>query len=232
MALRDADKLVRYGHRSRLREKFLRSEFACFCPHEIVELLLTLSIPRKDVKLLAKTLLKTFGSIRKILDANTEELMQITGVGQATIVSFKMIRAINSLYLYEKIEQGTSFDSVEKACELWKNRLSNLQIEVVEVAYLDSSLRLVKNGIERLETGTITMTTIRPRRIAEFALRNNSTAIIIAHNHPAGSAEPSYCDERNTKMLQIALKYLEIRLIDHIIVSKNETFSFKQNGVL
>jgi DNA repair protein RadC len=220
------------NHRRRLREKFLRSGFSAFVDHEIVEILLTLSIPRKDVKGLAKFLLKTFGSIKGIFDADIGELMQIQGVGESTAVSLKIIRVANNLYMQKNYEDNQQFNSVDKAIELWKNRLANLKFEVFEVAYLDSGLRLIKNGIERLETGTAIMAAVFPRKVAEFAIRHNSTAIVIAHNHPAGSAEPSDYDERATRTLKTALQYLDIRLLDHIIISSSGAFSFKEHGLL
>jgi DNA repair protein RadC len=210
----------------------MRSEFACFNEHEIIELLLTLSIPRKDVKTIAKTLLKTFGSIKGIFDASIDDLVQIKGIGESTAVALKVIRASNSLYLQEQLEWQPIFNSTDKVFTLWQNRLSNLTIEVLEVAYLDSALRLMKNGIERLETGTIAATVVYPRKVPEAALRRGARAVILAHNHPTGSAEPSDSDERSTRTLKIALQYLDITLVDHIIIASNGTFSFKENGLL
>ncbi|MDR1432733.1 MAG: DNA repair protein RadC [Puniceicoccales bacterium] len=220
------------GHRNRLRKRFLRSGFVGFADHEIVELLLTLSIPRKDVKATAKHLLQTFGSLAGIFDADIGEVVQVKGIGQSTAVALRIIRAVNSLYLQEKIESEPAFDSVGKAIELWRSRLSCLKFEVVEVAYLNSSLRLMKDGIERLETGTASATVFYPRKIAETAIRHGATAVIIAHNHPTGPAEPSDYDERSTRTIKTALQYLDIRLLDHIIISSNDAFSFKEHGLL
>jgi DNA repair protein RadC len=220
------------GHRSRLREKFLSSEFAGFAEHEIVELVLTLSIPRKDVKPMAKALLKTFGSIRGIFDASVDDLTGTSGIGRSTAVALKVIRAVNNLYLQEKFRDAPTFNSVDKAIELWENRLSHLKVEVVEIAYLDARLRLMKDGIERLESGTVSAAAIYPRKIAESAIRRNSSAVMLAHNHPTGPAEPSDSDERNTRNIRIALQYLDIRLIDHIIIAADGAFSFKDHGLL
>ena len=220
------------GHRDRLRKKFLNSGFTGFSEHEIVELLLTFSIPRKDVKGTAKRLLQTFGSLMGIFDADVSDVVQVKGIGQSTAVALKIIRAVNSLYLQEKFESEPTFDSVDKAVELWRNRLSCLKFEVVEVAYLDSSLRLMKNGIERLETGTVSATAFYPRKIAETAIRHDAVAVIIAHNHTTGPATPSDYDERSTRTIKTALQYLDVRLIDHIIISANDAFSFKEHGLL
>jgi DNA repair protein RadC len=220
------------NHRHRLREKFLRSEFGAFVDHEIIELMLTLSIPRKDVKGIAKILLRTFGSIRGIFDAEIADLMRVKGIGEATAVSLKIIPAMNNLYLQKCCEDGFQLDSVEKIGRLWRHRLSSLRIEVFEVAYLNSSLQLLPDGIERMESGTVTTAVVCPRKVAESAIRRNSTAILIAHNHPSGAAEPSDQDERTTKFLKSVLQPLGIRLIDHLIISPDASFSFLDHGMI
>ncbi|MDR3144441.1 MAG: DNA repair protein RadC [Puniceicoccales bacterium] len=226
------DKHENVGHRERLRERFMRAEFSCFSQHEIVELMLTFSIPRRDVKRTAKILLKTFGSIAGIFDAEIGELEQIKGIGRATAISIKMIRAVNSLYLQEKFSSGTDIDSAEKAIALWRQRMSGLKVEVVEVAHMSSELRLMEDGIERLEEGTVASAVIYPRKIVESAMRRNSAAIMLCHNHTSGSADPSDCDERNTRALKTTLQHLDIALVDHIIISPIGAFSFRENGLL
>jgi DNA repair protein RadC len=220
------------GHRGRLRQRFMRSEFSCFSEHEVVELLLTFSIPRKDVKTTAKILLKTFGSLKGIFDASSDDLIQIKGIGPATAISIKMIRALNALYLQERFSSEIALDSTGKAIELWRNRVSGLPVEVVEVAYLDAELHLIADGIERMEVGTASASAIYPRKIVESAMRHNAVAIMICHNHTSGSPEPSDADERNTAALRAALRYMDIKLIDHIIVSPRGAFSFSENHML
>jgi DNA repair protein RadC len=220
------------GHRSRLRRKFLQHGFGVLCPHEVLELILTLSIPRQDVKGKAKELLDTFGSIGALFDAPVERLMEISGIGESTATAFQLIRTANGLYLQGKLEMGVPLDTLDGVKELWRSRLGSLAFEVVEVAYLDAGLRLMMDGIERLETGTVAATTIYPRKVAEAAIRHGCVAVIVAHNHPAGPITPSNADERMTNNLKTALKTLDIVLVDHIIVSSAATFSFKENGLL
>jgi DNA repair protein RadC len=220
------------GHRDRLREKFLRSEFDGFHSHEIVELLLSFSVLRRDVKGVAKLLLSTFGSIRGIFEAEVEDLMRVEGVGKTTATMFRIIRAVNSIYLQEKCETAPLLNSSTKAIELWKNRLSNLRVEVLEVAYLDANLRLLKNGLRRLETGTAVATVMYPSKIARGAVSSGAAAVMIAHNHPVGPPEPSDLDERNTAKIKVALRYLDINLVDHIIIAPAGAFSFRENGLL
>jgi DNA repair protein RadC len=122
----------------------MHSEFTYFDDYEIVELLLALINPRQDVKPLATMLLKTFGSIKGIFDASADELLRLKELGKSTAVALKVIRAINSLYLQKRFEGESTFDSFDKAFELWKNRLLNLEIDVLEIAYLNSNLQLMK----------------------------------------------------------------------------------------
>jgi DNA repair protein RadC len=220
------------GHRSRLRRKFLQFGFDALCEHEIIELILTLSIPRQDVKGLAKKLLRTFGSIGNIFDAKAEKLVAMDGIGETTATAFKIMRAANVLYLQKKLEGGQSFHSTVAAMEFWRCRLSGLEMEVVEVACLDAELRLIENGLERLETGTVSATTVYPRKIAQLAVSRRCNALIIAHNHPSGPACPSDQDARVTRRLQMALLPLDIVLVDHVIVSRTDAFSFRDNSLL
>ena len=226
------EKNINEGHRKRLRQRFAKAGFENFSEHEIIELLLTLSITRKDVKKLAKTLLKEFGSLKNVFDATPRDLRKISGIGEGTSLLFKLIIAANDIYLCSKLEKLPSISSSAEATNFWKNRLSNLNFEVLEVAYLDSSLCLLRNGIERVETGVLTATTISIRKIAESAMHRNASGVILAHNHPCGSAKPSDSDERNTKKIKFVLQELNVVLVDHVIVSKNDVFSFKENGLL
>jgi DNA repair protein RadC len=220
------------GHRKRLRERFLRTEFAGFSQHEVIELALTLSIPRRDVKSLAKELLQAFGSVRGVFDAGFDELAKVCGVGAATAAMFKIVRALNGLYIQECCEGNGKINSPKCAFDLWQSRLSDLKVEAVEIAYLDSNLCLMRDGIERLETGTASAAAMDPRKIAAAALHRNAPAVMVAHNHPFGAPKPSASDEYSTAVLERALNFFGIWLVDHIIVTKSGSFSFKKNGLL
>jgi DNA repair protein RadC len=220
------------GHRGRLRLRFSLYEFEGFSDHEIIELVLTFCIPRKDVKPLAKNMLQAFGSIRGIFDADPSELEKFSGVGSATSIVFKVIRAMNSLYLQKSCEMNVRLNSPGCTFALWQNRLSGLKNEVVEVAYLDADLRLLKDGIVRMGCGTVTAVPVLTRSIAESALLRKASAVIIAHNHPSGSPEPSEGDEHSTTAIKNVLEVLGIPLVDHLIIAKNGYFSFRENCLL
>src|SRR5436305_959577 len=131
-----------YGHRQRLRDRFLRSGFAGFADHEVVELLLTLCIPRRDLKSCAKVLLERFGSVRAVLDAPIAELQQVRGIGEVAPVALRILRETANLYLQQKAENAIVLSSPDSLQSFWRSQLGPLRNEVFEVAYLDSAYRL------------------------------------------------------------------------------------------
>ena len=221
-----------YGHRKRLHERFLRSGFAGMTDHEVIETLLTLAIPRKDVKEPAKTLLARFGNLKGIFDAPLEEFRAIPGIGSVTPVAFRIIREAANLYLQQKAEAGASLASPEMLYDFWRSRLGGLKDEVFEVAYLDSGYKLLRDGIERLEEGTVDRATVYPRRAMEAALRKGAAILIFAHNHTNGNVQPSEQDKIITKAFVLAASTLHIKIHDHLIVSKDEVFSFRKEGLI
>ena len=221
-----------HGHRKRLRERFLKSGFAGMADHEVVEVLLTLAIPRKDVKERAKTLLARFGNLKGVLDAPLEELRAIHGIGSVAPTAFRIIREAANLYLQQKAESETSLASPEMLHEFWRSRLGGLKDEVFEVAYLDSGYKLLRDGVERLEEGTIDRATVYPRRVMEAALRKGAAALVLAHNHPNGNVQPSEQDKFLTRALVLAAEAVQVKIVDHLIVSADEVFSFRKAGIL
>lgn len=220
------------GHRQRLRERFLRCGFAGFAEHEIVELLLTLCIPYRDVKPSAKALLERFGSLRAILDASVSDLQQVSGIGEVAPVALRVIRDTAALYLQQQAEQATVLASPESLTTFWRTRLGGLKNEVFEVAYLDSASRLVRNGVETLEEGTVDRAAVYPRRVIEAALHRGAAALVCAHNHPNGDVRPSDQDKVLTRALVLASNTVQIKLLDHLIVSVDAVFSFRKEGLL
>lgn len=220
------------GHRSRLRERFEKSGFQGFSEHEIIEVLLTLCIPRTDVKQPAKDLLRKFGSIRGVLDAPASELRTIKGIGNIAPIALRIIRETADLYLRERAQKGILLDNSDKLEHFWLSRLGGIKNEVFEVAYLDSYFRLMNDGIERLEEGIIDQTVVYPRKVISAALKRDAAAIILAHNHPAGAAKPSQADLDITNVLLKAAVSLNLQIIDHLIIAGKEIFSFRRNGLI
>jgi len=220
------------GHRARLRERFSRTGFSGFADHEVVELLLTLVIPRRDVKQPAKELLKRFGNLRGIFNATPDELQEVSGIGEIAAQAFSIIAEARNLSLQQEVEAGLKLNSVDRLIDFWRSRLQGLKIEVFEVACLDTAHCLVRDGVQRMETGTINRTAVYPRKVMEYALRHSAAGIVLAHNHPAAPAEPSNQDVILTKAIAEAADALEIKLHDHLIFSRNDVFSFRRSGML
>ena len=220
------------GHRQRLRDRFLRSGLVGFADYEVVELLLTLAIPRSDVKQPAKALIARFGNLRSILDAPVEELRAVSGIGSVTPVALKIIKSAATLYLQQGGEGRDSLADPAHLQDFWRMRLGARQNEVFEVAYLDSAYRLLRDGVETLEEGTIDRAAVYPRRVVEAALKRGAAAIVLAHNHPNGDVSPSDHDKNLTRAIVLAAETVHLRVMDHLIVSAEDAFSFRAEGLL
>ena len=221
-----------HGHRERLRERFLNSGLSGFAEHEVIELLLTLAIPRSDVKVPAKTLLERFGSLRGVLDAPVSELQSVKGVGQVSAIALHVIRESATLYLQQASEGAEVLRDTESLSDFWRMRIGALKHEVFAVAYLDSAYRLLRNGVETLQEGTIDRAAVYPRRVVEAALKRQAAALVLAHNHPNGIVEPTEHDKIVTRAIVLAADTISLRVVDHLIVSPQETFSFRKAGLL
>jgi DNA repair protein RadC len=221
-----------HGHRQRLRERFLKSGLAGFADYEVVELLLTLAIPRADVKEPAKALIARFGTVRGILDADIEELRAVAGIGSVTPVALQIIKAAATLYLQQSGEVRDSLLDPVRLSEFWRMRIGALRNEVFEVAYLDSGYRLLRDGVETLEEGTVDRAAVYPRRVIEAALKRGAAGVVLAHNHPNGIITPSEHDKVLTRAILLAAETVHLKVVDHLIVSAAETFSFRKAGLL
>jgi len=229
---RDGGTLHYLGHRQRLRDRFLKTGLEGLGDHEVVELLLTLAIPRSDVKQPAKRLLQRFGSLRAILDAPEEELREVDGIGSVAPVALKIVRAAATLYLQQSAECQESVADSGCLADFWRMRIGRLSHEVFQVAYLDSAHRLLRDGIETIEEGTVDRAAVYPRRVIEAALRRGAAALVLAHNHPNGKVEPTEQDKLLTRAIVLAAEAVSLRIIDHLVISVDEVYSFKRAGML
>lgn len=220
------------GHRQRLRERFQKSGFDGFGDYEVVELLLTLAIPRSDVKQPAKALIARFGNLQGILDAPIEELQAVKGIGAVTPVALKIIKTAATLYLQQSGEGQDSLVDPTRLTDFWRMRIGALQNEVFQVAYLDSGYRLMRDGVETLEEGTVDRASVYPRRVIESALKRGAAALVLAHNHPNGHTTPSEQDKVLTRAIVLAAETVGVKIVDHLIVSVSGTFSFRKAGLL
>jgi DNA repair protein RadC len=220
------------GHRRRLRERFERGGFSGFAEHEVVELLLTLAIPRRDVKPAARALIARFGSLRGLLDAPIEEVREVPGVGTVAPVALRVIREAATLYLQQAAEGRDCLADPDALERFWRLRIGSLPHEVFQVGYLDTGLRLLRDGIQTLAEGTVDRAAVYPRRVVEAALRRGAAALVFAHNHPHGDVRPSEHDKTVTRALGLAAHTVQLRVVDHLVVSPDAVFSFRDAGLI
>jgi DNA repair protein RadC len=220
------------GHRKRLRERYERAGFAAFAEHEVLELLLTLCIPRRDVKQPAKKLLERFGNLHAVLDAPPEELRKVDGIGSVTPTALHIIRDASALYLQQGLSGRELFNSGFMAGEFLRMRFAGERTECVEILHLDSGRRLLPDGIERHEMGTVDQVLLTPRKVVESALRHGAKSIIIAHNHPGGSTAFSCADIEITWAVKAAAATVDIELADHFLIADDRVVSMRDEGLL
>ena len=218
------------GHRERLRKKLLDYGDEVFEDYELLELLLTIIIPRKDVKPLAKELLKKFGSFSNVINASPYELKEINGIGDFAVAGFKIIKASTTKILKDKVEEDTIISNWPELINYCQANIGNKKTEEFHVLYLNTKYHLIKD--ETHSTGTINTSSVYPREILKKVLDLGASSIIIVHNHPTGDTTPSNADINITKKIQNVLKTIDVPLHDHLIVGKGNCFSFKSFGIL
>ena len=222
---------VKTGHRQRLRQKFTDHGLDKFTHEEIVELLLTFGTPRRDCKQAARSLLKTFGSIRDVFEADPSELSKVKDLGPNNIVAIKFIYAVAGRYLEQRLVGRDYLSSSQKVHQYLKHHLENLSKEVFKVIYLDGA-----NGVLALEDvsrGTVGGAHVHPREVIERSLARGAAGLVFAHNHPSGRTKPSPDDFRVTRQLVHSASLVEIKVIDHLIIGRgNDYFSFRDQGHL
>lgn len=219
------------GHRLRLRQRFESGGISALAEYEILELMLTYAIVRKDVKPIAKLLLKRFGSLKNVLNASKAELVSVDGMGDSSAIMINFIRGIIPLYHLQVLEEEPlELDSVDKIAEFFCARISSEKIEVLEMACFDTQLRLLPHGVVRLFEGSANTANVDIRRIIECAIKAGASSIVLAHNHPTGAAKPSSADIAFTRTLSDACKPIKLDFIEHIIIAKNAYFSFRRDG--
>ena len=210
------------GHRQRLRNKFIAAGLDGFLEHEVLELLLTYIIPRKDTKPIAWALLKKFGSVPAVLDATPQQLIETDGVGEQTAQFLKLIRGIIKHYSFGKVKQNIAIHTPQQILNYCKASLRGKQEECVEIIFL--SIRNTIIGTQVLSSGLIDCVAVSPRKIVESALTAKATALFLVHNHPSGDATPSPEDISLTLKTIRAAQLFDISVRDHIIIGKNGNY--------
>ena len=217
-------------HRERLRQKFLMAGMAAFHEYEAVEFLLTCAIPRRDVKPQAKTLLRKFGSLRAIVDAEIGDLERISGVGKKSAIVIKFIKEFAAFYLMQKAKEKPQIACTSELLDFVRMAMGGKKDEEFCVIYLDAQNQIIE--FETVQQGIANQAVVYPRQVLEKALRKKASALILAHNHPSGHVRPSDADIRLTRTIQETARALDILIHDHIIIGENRFFSFREEGMM
>ena len=221
----------KFGHRERLRKRFLMSGIAGFHDYEILELLLTYVVVRKDCRGIAKELLGRYGDLYTLLKQPEDELKKNSFVTDRTVVFFKVIFQILEKELYKKIHnEKITISSNVQLLNYLEYSLLKRDIEVFKVLFLNTQNELLKE--EELFKGTLDRSTVYIRELVKKILDYNAKSVIIVHNHPSGSLKPSQSDITLTQKLKDTFERIEIRLLDHLIISEKGYFSFLEGGLL
>ena len=225
----EAKKPSYLGHRQRIKEKYEKSGIDGWLDYEVLELALSYAIPRKDTKPIAKELISRFKTINGVLDSDIKELRTINGISNHTALFLNLLKDIAILYLEKGLHNKDLLSSPQVVYDYLKASLKGAVDEEFKTLFLDSRNQLI--AIETLKTGTVNRSVVYPRKIVERALYNHAAGVIIAHNHPAGTLQPSQDDSTITNAVKTALETIDIVLLDHIIIGGNGYFSFKANGL-
>ena len=222
---------IHVGHRERLRARVREDGLDGFADHQVLELLLFQTMPRGDTNPLAHRLLERFGSLAAVLEADPADLATVEGIGEQGAAFLSLIPAVTRRYFRDRVTRErlaltTSEAVAAYAIPLMVGRAE----EVFYVLCLDAHCRVLYPAL--VNTGTVTEAPITPRQVVETALRHRAVSVVFVHNHPAGGPTPSTADHQLTRRLMQAFVPLGIKVLDHVIVAGDQTYSFSREGVL
>lgn len=214
----------------RPRERLLRHGAEALSSAELLAIILRTGTKGRNVVAMGRELINHFGGLRKLLSADTKDLLEFPGIGIAKASELLAIKELSRRALEEPLRSGQTLNQPDKVKQYCAMRLAHLQIEHCIALFLDTQLQLIDCG--ELARGTLSQASVYPREVVKAALKQHAAAIIIAHNHPSGLAEPSQADIALTRQLKKALELVDIRLVDHLIVGATEVSSLAERGLL
>ena len=213
----------------RPREKLLQRGAQALTDAELLAIFLRTGIKGKSAVELARELLDNNGGLSALLSADENRFCQSKGVGQAKYVQLQAVVEMSRRFLDEKIQRGDTMSNVSDVKRYLQSRLQHYPFEVFSCLFLDNKHRVIE--YEELFRGTIDSASVHPREVVRRVLDHNAAAIVLAHNHPSGVAEPSKSDKMITHKLQQALNLIDVRLLDHFIIG-DEIVSFAERGMM
>ncbi|MBR3628894.1 MAG: RadC family protein [Oscillospiraceae bacterium] len=215
------------GHRERMRARVRANGFRGFAEHEIMEYILFHVIPRANTNEIGHALIDTFGSVREVLRATYEELIRVPGVGRSSADFIIFLRELLIALDYYETE-GASLNTPEERCDYFVQKLDYEQEEVVIAACLDDSMRVRHQFV--VARGSIGQVNLNHQSLLKGIMYSHCRLVVLAHNHPMGSAFPSYEDVSATAHISEVLSQFGVRLIDHIIVAQGKAVSMIETG--
>jgi len=222
---------LHHGHRKRKKEQFLKSGIEHLPEHEPLEFLLYYAIPRGDTNKIAHELIKKFGSLHDVLNANYDDLLTVNGIGDNAASLICFTKMFSKLYLQNQAESELEelFNST-KLKEFCTTIFTGITEEEFHCLYLTDNLKLIAR--EKVCIGKLGEVNIPIRKITRSILKNNCSRLVITHNHPAGSCLPSRIDIDSTKSIKNIYAEMEVELIDHIIIGRDGAMSMKEKGFM
>jgi len=216
------EKNLHEGHRLRLKNRFLEEGLDSFNPHNILELLLFYSIPRKDTNDIAHELIEKFGSLSGVLEANFEDLIKVNYITENSATLIKLIPAISRAYLLDKASHINKIDSVERIKEYLIALFHGEKNESVYALFLNNSFDLI--GHEKIYEGSVNSALVDIRRVMDLVIKLGASMIILAHNHPNGSVAPSMEDIETTGHLMSLFRPFSVPIVEHFVVTEFDCF--------
>ncbi len=214
----------------RPREKLLQEGAAKLSDEELLAIFLGTGTKGKSAIDVARSLLARFGGLDRLLFATIEDLEGIVGLGQAKKALLLAIMESAKRALASEMRRNSCLNSPNAVKDYLRLKIGFESREIFTVIFLDTAMQVL--ALEELFLGTLNEAAVYPREIAEKALRCHAAQVILAHNHPSGSMEPSQADRQITKTIREALWLLEIKVLDHLIITRHGYFSFAEHGLI
>lgn len=218
------------GHRHRLRKRLLEGGPDALADHEIIELLLTQAVARRDMKPLARSLIQRFGSLGGVLQADPRALVMHPGMGEATAAALQIVRVAATRMARQKVRESPVIGSWQALIDYLTIDMAHLTVERVRVLYLNARNMLILDDL--VGEGSVDEAAIHPREVIRRALDLGATALILVHNHPSGSPQPSRADIEITNRIAEAGRLLGVAVHDHVIIGREGHASLRAKGLI
>jgi DNA repair protein RadC len=218
------------GHRARLRKRLLDGGAEALGDHEVIELLLMQAVPRRDMKPVARSLIHRFGSLAGVLQADPRTLAGHPDMGEATVAALKVVTVAATRLARQKVRETSVIGSWQALIDYLTIDMAHLTRERVRVLYLNAKNMLILDDL--VGDGSIDEAAIHPREVIRRALDIGATALILVHNHPSGSPEPSRADIDVTNRIAEAGRLLGISVHDHVVIGREGHISLRAKGLI